>query len=100
MANVKIMNPVEGETNEQRIKRCANNLLKAVLAGGYDIRKTAAISGFDVDIFSRTNELQIRNGITNVVIRCGRPSVSVKFADMFVPKYDDESLAEDTTNAD
>ena len=52
MQNVKIMNPVDGETPEQRVERCANNLLKAVLAAGADIRKTSAISGICIDVFA------------------------------------------------
>lgn len=94
MSNVKIMNPVEGETNEQRIKRCANNLLKALLAGGYDVRKIAEISGFDVNVYNHTKHMTVDNIICNWSIDCGVPSIKVEFADMTAPNYESENLTE------
>lgn len=94
MSNVKIMNPVEGETNEQRIKRCANNLLKAILAGGYDVRQNEGYSGFDVNIFKHTNHMTVDSIIGRWEIDCGVPSVKVEFANMVSPKYESEHLTE------
>lgn len=105
MQNVKIMNPVDGETPEQRVERCANNLLKAVLAAGADIRKTSAISGIDVDVFA-PNEyhakqvLRVSAGFGGgesggMTFRFGKPSVRVEHADMFTPKYEESETKED-----
>ena len=103
MANVKIMNPVEGETSEQRIKRCANNLLKALLAGGYDVRKTEAISGFDVNIYNHTRHMTVNNVACRWAVECGWPTVKIEFADMYPkqkPEYEPTTLKEDAPNAD
>ena len=94
MSNVKIINPVDGETNEKRINRCANNLLKALLAGGYDVRKTEGISGFNVNIFNHTKHMTINNILAGWSVECGNPSVKIEFANMAVPKYQSENLVE------
>ena len=94
MSNVKIINPVEGETNEQRIKRCANNLLKALLAGGRDVRMTEGISGYYVNIFNHTKHMTVENIIAGWTVECGTPSVKVEFADMTTLKYESENLTE------
>lgn len=95
MSNVKILNPVEGETNEQRIKRCANNLLKAVLAAGYDVRSTSGLSGIDLNIYNHTGDMYVQNSLCHWEVNCGKPSVKVGFANMFTPKFDASETVEE-----
>ena len=48
---MKLQNPPANETPDQRITRCANNLIKAVLASGRSIHSTPGVSSVDVDIY-------------------------------------------------
>lgn len=48
---MKHMTATPNETPDQRIIRCANNLIKAVLASGRSIHSTPGLSGVDVEVY-------------------------------------------------
>ena len=59
---MKLQNSKPGETPDERIVRCATNLMKAVIAAGYNVCSTDGISGFDVDVYKNyPDEIYIRN---------------------------------------
>ena len=76
---MKLIGTKPGETPEQRITRCANNLLKAVVAAGYNLHSTPDISGFDLDVFSTSGEMCLSNICGGWIIRCGKPAIKVSF---------------------
>ena len=51
MKTYKLENTKQGETPDQAIIRCANNLVKAVLASGRSIEATPGMSTFEIQFF-------------------------------------------------
>jgi hypothetical protein len=76
---MKLIGTKPGETPDQRIARCANNLLKAVVAAGYNLHSTPGVSGFDLDVYSHTGEMHLNNICGGWRIRCGKPAIKVSF---------------------
>ena len=59
---MKLIGTKAGETPDQAIIRCANNLVKAVLASGRTLHSTSGVSGFDVDMYNhRPGEIFVQN---------------------------------------
>ena len=59
---MKLIGTKPGETPDEAIIRCANNLVKAVLASGRTLHSTSGISGFDVDMYSHCpGEIVVHN---------------------------------------
>lgn len=52
MKTYKLENTKPSETPDQAIIRCANNLVKAVLASGRSIEATPGMSTFEIHFFS------------------------------------------------
>lgn len=86
---MKLQNSKPGETPEQRIVRCANNLLKAVVAVGYSLHETSGASGLDITAYShRPNEIFIRNILSDWSVK-GMASMKITF------RPSDDELKED-----
>lgn len=88
---MKLIGTKPGETPDQRITRCANNLLKAVVAAGYTLHSSPCISGFDIDIYSHSGEMKLNNICGGWCIPCGKPKIKVTFAQ----ELPDNDLTED-----
>lgn len=60
--NYKLIGAKENETPEETIVRCANNLVKALIAGGYNLHSVPGLSSFDVSFYSFCpGEIHIQN---------------------------------------
>ena len=96
MARYKLIGTKEGETPKQTIIRCANNLIKALLAAGYSIHSTDGISGIEVKFYkSHDKEIVVLNCLSNWEIR-GKAAIKPTFR-----LSDDElELDEEAENAD
>lgn len=58
----KLLGAKENETPNETIVRCANNLVKAVIAAGYNLHQTDGMSGVHIDFYNhRPNEILIAN---------------------------------------
>lgn len=80
MKTYKLIGTKEGESKEDAIIRCANNLIKAVLAGGYSIHSTDGISGVDISFYSHApGEITVNNVLSKWGIK-GRTPLKVTFA--------------------
>ncbi len=91
---MKIMNAVPGETDDQRIIRCANNLIKAVLASGRSIHSSHGLSGLDVDIFDHdAHRINVKNILSGWEVQ-GRTPLKITFA-----PDPDELVEDDGTEA-
>ena len=79
MANYKLIGAKENETPEETVIRCANNLVKAVLAAGYSLHSTPGVSGLDVCVHSNSaNEVKVQNILSHWEIR-GKCPVKISF---------------------
>lgn len=59
---MKLIGTKAGETPDQAIIRCANNLVKAVLASGRTLHSTSGLSGFDISFYNhRQGEIFVGN---------------------------------------
>lgn len=72
------------KTPEQRIIRCANDLLEAVIAAGYTLHRSDNVSGLDVDIFARDGHLSVNNIMGDWRVR-GATRMPITFRDMREP---------------
>ena len=61
---MKLIGTKAGETPDQAIIRCANNLVKAVLASGRTLHSTSGLSGFDISFY---NHLQGEIFVGNIL---------------------------------
>ena len=62
MTTYKLIGTKPNETPDQTIIRCANNLVKAVLASGRTLHSTPEVSGFDIDFYNhRPGDIHIQN---------------------------------------
>lgn len=75
----KLIGAKENESADDTIIRCANNLLKALIAAGYDIYSTPDISGFDVAVYRcDPNNITVHNILAGWAVS-GRCPVKVGF---------------------
>ena len=59
---MKLIGTKPNETADETIIRCANNLVKAVLASGRSIHSTSGCSGLEITFYDhRPREMQIEN---------------------------------------
>jgi len=76
---MKLIGTKPGETPDQAITRCANNLVKAVLASGRSLHSTSGVSGFDVDMYRhRPGEIFVHNICSGWTIG-GRTPLKITF---------------------
>ena len=62
MPTYKLIGAKANETPDDAIIRCANNLIKAVLASGRSIHSTSGVSGIDVDFYDhRKHVITVEN---------------------------------------
>ncbi len=94
---MKLQNSKPGEMPDQCIIRCANNLLKAVVAAGYSLHSTPGVSGVDVHVYSHIpNEIYVQNVLSGLKVKG-----SAAFKVTFMPKPPDpDSIAEDEAARD
>ena len=78
---MKLIGTKAGETPDQTIIRCANNLVKAVIAarGMEALHSTSRVSSFDVSIYSHHPEDIIVQNILSEFRVEGRAAVKVTF---------------------
>ena len=82
----KLIGAKENETSEETIIRCANNLVKALLAGGYSLHSTSGVSGCEISIYNHCpNEIKVQNILSHWKLS-GRCGVTITF------KQDDNEL--------
>jgi len=59
---MKLIGTKPSETADEAIIRCANNLVKAVLASGRSIHKTSGCSGLDITFYDhRKDDIVVEN---------------------------------------
>jgi len=89
MRTYKLIGTKLNETPDAAIIRCANNLVKAVLASGRSMHCTPGLSGIDVEVYAHCpDEIQVRCILSGWSV-CGKTPLKVTFA----PRPDD--LAQD-----
>ena len=89
MAVYKLIGAKENETPEEAIIRCANNLVKAVLAAGYSLHSTSGMSGVEVCFYSHDpGKVTVQNILARWEID-GKCPIKISF------KPTDEELAFD-----
>lgn len=81
MPSYKLQNTKPGESPDEAVIRCANNLLKACLAAGHNICcSTGGISGVEVSVFRHIpDRIYVQNITAHTKIE-GRAAVRVPFA--------------------
>jgi len=80
MPTYKLIGAKANETPDDAIIRCANNLIKAVLASGRSIHSTSGVSGVDVDFYDhRQDVITVENIISGWKIH-GKTPLKITFA--------------------
>lgn len=70
----KLIGTKPEETADEAIIRCANNLVKAVLASGRSLHSTSGCSGCDILFFKHLpREISVRNVLSNWEIEGATP---------------------------
>ena len=89
---MKLQNSKPAETPDQCIARCANNLIKAVLAAGYSMHSTPGMSSLDINTYRhRPGEIEIENCLSGWKV-WGKLAVKVTFKPEDVELQEDEPL--------
>lgn len=71
---MKLQGTKANETPDQTIIRCANNLVKAVLAAGYSMHSTEDVSGVDIGFYKfLPNKICIKNIISEWEVKGNTP---------------------------
>lgn len=85
----KLIGTKAGETPDEAIVRCANNLVKAVLASGRSIHSTPGVSSVDVHFYDHLpTEIYIENVLSGWRVT-GRTPLKITF------RPADEALKQD-----
>ena len=80
MGTYKLIGTKPNETPDETIIRCANNLVKALLAAGYSLHCTSGCSGVDIDFYSHCpNEICVKNTLSNWRVG-GKTPLKITFA--------------------
>ena len=93
---MKLIGTKPRETPEQAVIRCANNLLKACLAAGYNIMcSTGGMSGIEVNVYKFSpDEVHVQNITAKLHVK-GKAAIRIPFA----PRPD-ELTQDDAQEAD
>lgn len=76
----KLIGAKENETPEETVVRCANNLIKAVLAAGYSLHSTPGLSGVEVKFYDHIpNRIFVENCLGHWALE-GVCPVKISFA--------------------
>lgn len=79
MAEYKLIGARENETKEEAIIRCANNLIKAVIAAGYSVHSTSDMSSVDIAFYSHIpDEIYVQNIMSHWSVR-GKCPIKISF---------------------
>ena len=77
---MKLIGTKQGESPDDTIIRCANNLAKAVLAAGYSLHSTSGVSLVEVYFFDHMpGEIKIENILSGWEVR-GKTPLKITFA--------------------
>lgn len=76
---MKLQNTKPGETPNQTIIRCANNLVKAVLAAGYSLHSVPGVSGLEISFYAHHPEDICVSNILSHWNTQGKSAVKVTF---------------------
>lgn len=88
MGTYKLIGTKPNETPDETIIRCANNLVKAVLASGRSVCCTPGMSGFDVNFYNHLPlEIDVESTLSHWKVR-GKAQVKVPFAPPDPPEQD------------
>jgi len=80
MKQYKLIGTKENETPDDAIIRCANNLVKAVLASGRSIHSTSGLSKVDVHFFDhRRGSIFVENCLSGWKV-LGKTPLNITFA--------------------
>ena len=88
MSTYKLIGTKPGETADAAIIRCANNLVKAVLASGRSLHSTPGCSGFDVVFLNHCpNEIHVYSTLSHWEVK-GATQLKITFAPPDGPEND------------
>jgi len=80
MPTYKLIGAKANETPDEVIIRCANNLVKAVLASGRSMHCTHKMSGIDIDFYaSHPETIDVNSTISHWCVR-GKTPLKITFA--------------------
>lgn len=80
MATYKLIGAKPNETPEETIIRCANNLIKAIIAAGYSLHSTSGVSGAEIKFFNIIpNKIRVANTLSNWSVE-GKTPLKITFA--------------------
>jgi len=92
----KLIGTKPGETPDEAIIRCANNLVKAVLASGRSVHGTPGCSFFDVVFFNHCpNEINVFSTLQHWDVK-GKTPLKITFAQ----KEPENDLTQDDAEAE
>lgn len=76
----KLIGTKPNETPDQAVIRCANNLVKAVIAAGYSLHSTSGLSGLDIHFFDHIpNKIFVANSLSGWEVN-GTTQLKISFA--------------------
>ena len=76
----KLIGTKPNETPDQAIIRCANNLVKAIIAGGYSLHTINGLSGVDINFYSHIpNKICVSNVLAGWEVK-GATKLKISFA--------------------
>lgn len=79
MKTFKLIGTKPNETPDEAIIRCANNLVKAVLASGLSLHSTPGMSTLDINFYSHhPEEIEIENCLSGWKV-CGKTPLKITF---------------------
>ena len=91
MPTYKLIGTKPNETPDEAIIRCANNLVKAVLASGRSLHCTSGMSSLEIDFYSRHPEdIEVGNCLSNWYVR-GKTPLKITFK----PEEPENDLTQD-----
>jgi hypothetical protein len=77
---MKLIGTKPNETADETIIRCANNLVKAVLASGRSIHSTSGCSGLEITFYDhRKDDIVVENILSGWEVR-GKTPLKITFA--------------------
>ena len=91
MKTVKLIGTKPNETPDAAIIRCANNLVKAVLASGRSLHSTSKMSTIDINFYNfLPRDIEVSNCLSNWRV-CGKTPLKITFK----PEEPENDLTQD-----
>lgn len=91
---MKLIGTKPNETADEAIVRCANNLVKAVLASGRSIHSTSGCSGLDIAFYDHIKGSIVVENILSGWKVCGKTPLKITF------RPDESELVQDDAEGD